>query len=159
LLIGEMRDRETIMAALHAAETGHLVFSTLHTTDAVQTINRIVNAFEPHVRDPIRHQLASILQGIISQRLVKKAEGRGRLAVAELLMITPAIRDYIMRDETSEIYQMLSKAELEGVNNLNHALHRACRNQYITPEDALAVSDNPTELQQMMRGAFHGTGT
>lgn len=159
LLIGEMRDRETIMAALHAAETGHLVFSTLHTTDSVQTISRIVNAFEPHVRDPIRTQLASILQGIISQRLVKRAEGRGRLAVAELLLITPAIRDYIMRDETAEIYHMLSKAELEGVNNLNHALHRAYRNQYITMEDALNISDNPTELQQMMRGAFHGTGT
>lgn len=157
LLIGEMRDRETMMAALHAAETGHLVFSTLHTTDSVNTINRIVNAFEPHEREPIRHQLAGILQGTISQRLVKKAEGRGRLAVAEIMVVTPAIRDYIMRDQMMEIYQLLDSAEFEGANSLNHALYQACQNQFITAEDALGVSENPSELQQMLRGAFHGT--
>lgn len=157
LLIGEMRDRETIMAAMHAAETGHLVFSTLHTTDSVQTINRIVNAFEPHTREPIRQQLANILQGIVAQRLVKRADGKGRLAVAEIMVVSPAIRDYIMRDEMSEIYQLMTTAEQEGASSLNHALHRAYQNNYITMEDALNTTENVTELQQMMRGAFHGT--
>jgi twitching motility protein PilT len=159
LLVGEMRDRETMLAALHAAETGHLVFSTLHTTDSVQTINRIVNAFEPHERDPIRQQLAGVLQGTISQRLVKKAEGRGRVAVAEIMIVTPAIRDYIMRDQMLEIYQLLDSAEFDGAKSLNHSLYRACQNGLITAEDALAASENPTELQQMIRGAFHGTNS
>lgn len=159
LLIGEMRDRETMMAALHAAETGHLVFSTLHTTDSVQTINRIINAFEPYERDPIRQQIAGVLQGTISQRLVKKAEGKGRLAVAEIMVVSPAIRDYVMRDEMGEIYQLLTNAEFEGCCSLNHSLFQAYRNSLITAEDALEVSENPTELQQMLRGAFHGTNT
>lgn len=159
ILIGEMRDRETMMAALHAAETGHLVFSTLHTTDSVQTINRIINAFEPYERDPIRNQLAGVLQGTVSQRLVKKAEGKGRLAVAEIMVVSPAIRDYILRDEMGEIYQLLNNAEFEGARSLNNSLYWAYRNNLITAEDALATSENPTELQQMLRGAFHGTGS
>ncbi len=159
LLIGEMRDRETIMAALHAAETGHLVFSTLHTTDSVQTINRIINAFEPYEREAIRHQLGNVLQGTISQRLVKKAEGKGRLAVAEIMVVSPAIRDYIMRDEMDEIYQLLNSAEFEGACSLNHSLYRAYRNGFITAEEALATSENQQELQQMIRGAFHGSNS
>jgi twitching motility protein PilT len=159
ILIGEMRDRETIMSALHAAETGHLVFSTLHTTDSVQTINRIINAFEPYERDPVRNQLAGVLQGTVSQRLVKKAEGKGRLAVSEIMVVSPAIRDYILRDEMGEIYQLLNNAEFEGVRSLNNSLYWACRNLLITDEDALSVSENPSELQQMLRGAFHGTSS
>ena len=159
ILIGEMRDRETMMAALHAAETGHLVFSTLHTTDSVQTINRIINAFEPFEREPVRNQLAGVLQGTISQRLVKKAEGKGRLAVAEIMVVSPAIRDYILREEMGEIYQLLNNAEFEGARSLNHSLYWAYRNNLITAEDALGTSENPTELQQMLRGAFHGTSS
>lgn len=157
LLIGEMRDRETMMAALHAAETGHLVFSTLHTVDSVQTINRIINAFEPFEREPIRNQIAGVLQGTVSQRLVKRAEGKGRLAVAEIMTVTPAIRDYIMRDQMDEIYQLLSMGEFEGACSLNHSLYRAYRNGLIKAEDALDASENQTELQQMMRGAYHGS--
>lgn len=159
ILIGEMRDRETMLAALHAAETGHLVFSTLHTTDSVQTINRIINAFEPYERDPIRNQLGGVLQGTISQRLVKKAEGKGRVAVSEVMVVSPAIRDYILRDEMGEIYQLLNNAEFEGAHSLNHSLHNAFRNGLITAKDALDTSENPTELQQMLRGAFHGSST
>ncbi|MGE0201470.1 MAG: type IV pilus twitching motility protein PilT [Candidatus Melainabacteria bacterium] len=157
LLIGEMRDRETMMAALHASETGHLVFSTLHTVDSVQTINRIINAFEPYERDAIRHQLAGVLQGTISQRLVKRAEGQGRLAVAEIMVVSPAIRDYIMREEMDEIYQLLKAGEFEGTCSLNHSLYMACRNQLIKAEDALSISENKSELHQMMRGAFQGS--
>jgi len=159
LLIGEMRDRETMMAALHAAETGHLVFSTLHTTDSVQTINRIINAFEPYEREPIRQQIAGVLQGTVSQRLVKRAEGKGRVAVAEIMVVTPAIRDYIMRDEMGEIYQLLQSDEYEGACSLNHSLHKAWKNNLISAEDALATSENPPELQQLMRGAYHGTAS
>lgn len=157
LLIGEMRDRETMMAALHAAETGHLVLSTLHTVDSVQTINRIINAFEPFEREAIRHQIAGVLQGTISQRLVKKAEGSGRVAVAEIMVVSPAIRDYIRRDEMDEIYQLLAGGEFEGTCSLNHSLLRAYKNQLITAEGALSTSENAAELQQMLRGAYHGT--
>lgn len=157
ILIGEMRDRETMLAALHAAETGHLVFSTLHTVDSVQTINRIINAFEPFEREPIRHQIANVLQGTFSQRLVKRAEGKGRLAVGELMVVTPAIRDYILRDQMDDIYQLLNMAEFEGACSLNHSLYRAVRNGFITPEDALDICENRTELQQMLRGAYHGS--
>jgi len=157
ILIGEMRDRETIMSALNAAETGHLVFSTLHTTDSVQTINRIINAFEPYERDSIRSQLAGVLQGTVSQRLVKKAEGRGRLAVSEIMVVSPAIKDYILRDEMGEIYELLKSAEFEGARSLNSSLYWCYRNNLISPEEAMAASENPTELQQMLRGAFHGS--
>jgi len=157
ILIGEMRDRETMLAALHAAETGHLVFSTLHTVDSVQTINRIINAFEPFEREPIRHQIANVLQGTFSQRLVRRAEGRGRIAVGELMVVTPAIRDYILRDQMDDIYQLLNMAEFEGACSLNHSLYRAVRNGYITPEAALDTCENRTELQQMLRGAYHGS--
>ena len=153
LLVGEMRDRETIMAALHAAETGHLVFST------VQTINRIINAFEPYEREAVRSQLANVLMGTVSQRLVKKAEGKGRLAVSEIMVVSPAIRDYIARDEMDEIYQLLDSAEFEGACSLNHSLYRAYRNGYITADEALLTTENPTELQQMLRGAFHGSNS
>lgn len=157
ILIGEMRDRETMLAALHAAETGHMVFSTLHTTDSIQTIHRIINAFEPYEREPIRHQIAQILQGTLSQRLVKRADGKGRLAVAEIMMVTPAIRDYILRDETEEIYQLLKNSAFQEIQSLNHSMYMAVRNNLITPDEALANSENETELQQMLRGAFHGT--
>jgi twitching motility protein PilT len=157
ILIGEMRDRETMMSAINASETGHLVFSTLHTNDAVQTINRIINAFEPHERDPIRRQLSDVLQGTISQRLVRKAEGRGRLALMEIMLVTPAIRDYIYKNEIELIYELMKEGDYEGMCSLNHSLYKAYRNQLITAEDALAATDKPSELQQFMRGAYHGT--
>ncbi|MEB3245939.1 MAG: type IV pilus twitching motility protein PilT [Vampirovibrionales bacterium] len=157
VLIGEMRDRETMMAALHAAETGHLVFSTLHTNDAVQTINRIINAFEPHEREPVRFQLANVLQGTVSQRLVRKAEGAGRLAMLEIMFVTPAVRDYIERNEIDEIYALLKAGEFEGMCSLNLTLYKAYQNGLITDEIALGTSDNPHELHQMLRGAFHGS--
>jgi twitching motility protein PilT len=156
ILIGEMRDRDTMMAAINASETGHLVFSTLHTNDAVQTINRIINAFEPHARDPIRRQLSTVLQGTVSQRLVRKAEGKGRLAVAEIMIVTPAIRDYIYKDEIDLIYDLLKEGDYEGMTSLNHSLYRAYRNNYITAEEALDTSDKPSEMQQLLRGAYHG---
>lgn len=157
ILVGEMRDRETMMAAINASETGHLVFSTLHTNDAVQTINRIINAFEPHERDPIRRQLSDVLQGTVSQRLVRKAEGKGRVAVMEIMIVTPAIRDYIYKNEIDQIYELMKEGDYEGMCSLNHALYRAYRNQQITADEAMLVTDKPSELHQLLRGAYHGT--
>jgi twitching motility protein PilT len=157
ILIGEMRDRETILAAIQAAETGHLVFSTLHTADSVQTINRIINAFQPHERDPIRIQLASVLQGAVSQRLVAKAEGRGRVAVNEVLVVTSTVRDYILKNEMEEIYQLLNSGGYDGMMSLNHSLLRAYQNNTITADAAISASENPVQLNQMLRGAYHGT--
>jgi len=157
ILIGEMRDRETITAALHAAETGHLVFSTLHTIDAVQTINRIINVFEPHERESVRLQIGDVLMGTVSQRLVKHKHRLGRVAVAEIMNVTPAVRDYIKRNEIDEIYQMLKRAESDDMCNLNAALYKAVVNDLICEEEALKTSDHPTEFNQMLRGAFHGT--
>ena len=159
ILIGEMRDRETILAAVQAAETGHLVFSTLHTADSVQTINRIINAFQPHERDPIRIQLASVLQGAVSQRLITKAEGRGRIAVNEVLVVTSTVRDYILKNEMEEIYHILNGGGYEGMMSLNHSLLRAFQNNQITAEAAISTSENPVQLNQMLRGAYHGTFT
>lgn len=157
ILIGEMRDRETISSALHAAETGHLVFSTLHTVDAVQTINRIINIYEPFERDSVRRQLANVLQATLSQRLVRKVEGKGRIAVLEIMMVTPAIRDYMIRDEVEEIYQLMKTGTYDGMCNLNTALFRASKNGFISAEEALRVSDNQIELQMMLRGAYQGS--
>jgi twitching motility protein PilT len=157
ILVGEMRDQETMMAAINASETGHLVFSTLHTNDAVQTINRIINAFEPHERDPVRRQLAEVLQGTVSQRLVRKAEGKGRIAIMEIMIATPAIRDYIYKNEIDQIYELMQEGDFEGMCSLNHALYRAYRNHLITAEEAMLTTDKPSELHQLLRGAYHGT--
>lgn len=157
ILIGEMRDRETISSALKAAETGHLVFSTLHTTDAVQTINRIINAFEPYEREPIRLQIAATLQGTVAQKLVKRSEGKGRVPATEVLVVTPAVRDYIARDEIDNIYQLLNTGDFDGMMSMNMSLYKLVKNNLITPEEAIESSNSPNELQQMLRGAFHGS--
>ncbi|MGD9580020.1 MAG: type IV pilus twitching motility protein PilT [Vampirovibrionia bacterium] len=157
ILIGEMRDRETISSALKAAETGHLVFSTLHTTDAVQTINRIINAFEPYEREPVRLQIAATLQGTVAQKLVKRAEGKGRVPATEVLVVTPAVRDYIARDEIDNIYQLLSTGDFDGMMSMNMSLYKLVKNNLISPDEALEASNSSNELQQMLRGAFHGS--
>jgi twitching motility protein PilT len=157
ILIGEMRDRDTISSALKAAETGHLVFSTLHTTDAVQTINRIINAFEPYEREPIRLQIAATLQGTIAQKLVKRSEGKGRVPATEILVVTPAVRDYIARDEIDNIYQLLSTGDYDGMMSMNMSLYKLVKNNLIAPEEAIEASNSPNELHQMLRGAFHGS--
>ncbi|MFM7469365.1 MAG: type IV pilus twitching motility protein PilT [Vampirovibrionales bacterium] len=153
ILIGEMRDRETVQAALHAAETGHLVFSTLHTIDAVQTINRIINLFEPHERDAVRVQLASILVGTVSQRLALKRDNQGRIAVGEIMMVSPTVRDFIYKNQIESIYEIVNSSEFEGSCSLNVSLYMATLNEYITQEEAMKLSVNRPELQMMFRGS------
>ncbi len=156
ILIGEMRDRETISSALKAAETGHLVFSTLHTTDAVQTINRIINSFEPHERESVRLQVASTLRGTVAQKLVKRKD-KGRVPATEILVVTPAARDYIIRDEVDKIYELIQDGDYSGMMSMNLSLFKLVKAGLITQEMALESSDTPNEMEQLLKGAFHGT--
>ena len=157
ILIGEMRDQETIISALKAAETGHLVMSTLHTMDAVQTVNRIINAFPPHEQEQIRKQLSPVLTGTIAQRLVPKATGVGRIAAVEVLVGTGTAKDLIFKNEIDALYEVIQGGSYDGMQTMNMSLFKNYQENVITVEDALEASYNKTELQQMMRGAFHGT--
>ncbi|MFP5501869.1 MAG: type IV pilus twitching motility protein PilT, partial [Candidatus Sericytochromatia bacterium] len=158
ILIGEMRDQETILAAMKAAETGHLVLSTLHTTDAVQTINRILNTFPPHEREALRHELATVLRGCIAQRLIQRSDGPGRVAVHEILVNTPTISDLIQKNEIGACYDIIGQGNMDGMQSMNMAIFQCYQDEFISLDDALSYSDNPNELQRMMRGAFHGSG-
>ncbi len=155
ILIGEMRDAETVSSALKAAETGHLVFSTLHTSDAVQTINRIINIFPLEHQDQVIYQLANVLTATIAQRLIPRSDGMGRVAVHEILINTPTVKDLIIRKELEEIYKAITAGGFDGMVSMNQSLYHHFKNGYITQEDALGYSDSPNELEQMMRGAFH----
>jgi len=157
ILIGEMRDLETISNALKAAETGHLVFSTLHTTDAVQTINRIINAFEPHVRDSVRMQIASVLRGTVAQKLVRRRDGKGRVPATEVLVVTPAAKDYIERNDIDRLYDLINKGGFNNMMSMNMSLLRLVRAGLISEETAIEQSNNPNEMRQLIQGAFHGT--
>ena len=157
IFIGEIRDIETIMSALKAAETGHLVFATIHTNDAVQTVNRIVNMFPPGDRQFIREQLAQILRGTVSQKLVPTNDGAGRRPACELLVCTSTVKDFIIKDELEEIYDLVKKGSFNKMITMNNSLYQLCKAGYITPETALEFSDNKNELQQALRGVYHGT--
>lgn len=157
ILIGEIRDRDTVISALKASETGHLVFSTLHTNDAVQTINRIVNMFDPQDRQFIRNQLASTLRGTVSQKLVNCKTGEGRRPACEVLVSTPTIRDFIIKDELEQIYTLVKKGSFNEMLTMNMSLYQLVKDDVITEEEALEKSDDKNELKQMFRGVFHGT--
>lgn len=157
ILIGEIRDKDTIVSALKASETGHLVFATLHTNDAIQTITRIVNMFEPQDRDFVRRQLASTLRGTVSQKLVKSKTGEGRIPATEILVITPTVKDFIIKDELEQIYDLVKKGSFNDMLTMNMSLFKLVEREMITQEEALEKSDNKNELQQMLRGVFQGT--
>jgi twitching motility protein PilT len=157
ILIGEIRDRETIVSALKASETGHLVFATLHTNDAVQTINRIVNLFDPQDRQYIRNQLASTLRGTISQKLILNKACEGRYPACEILVSTPTIKDFIIKDELEQIYNLVKKGSFNEMITMNMSLFKLLKENIITEEEALNNSEDQNELKQMMRGAFQGT--
>ena len=157
IFIGEIRDRETVSAALKAAETGHLVFATIHTNDAIQTVNRIVNMFEPSDRDFVRSQLAQVLRGTVSQKLLPLADGSGRRPACEVLVVTPTVKDFIVKDKLEDIYELVKKGSFNNMITMNASIYRLYEQELITEELAIAFSDNKTELQQMFRGVFHGT--
>ncbi len=136
ILVGEMRDLETIQMALTAAETGHLVLATLHTNSAAQTINRIIDVFPPHQQEQIRVQLSEALLGVLAQTLMLRAEGHSRVAAIELLVATPAIRNLIREGKTFQIPSMIETGAKEGMTSLDQCLRELVRHGTITPEAA-----------------------
>ncbi|HXE79685.1 MAG TPA: type IV pilus twitching motility protein PilT [Vicinamibacterales bacterium] len=161
VLIGEMRDLETVEAALRIAETGHLTFATLHTNSAAQTINRIIDVFPAHQQGQIRTQLSLVLEGIICQALLPKIGG-GRVVSLEILIPTPAIRNLIREDKIHQIYSaMQTGQEKVGMQTANQSLATLYMKKLITLETALAASSMPDELQEMIQrgvGVVPGAG-
>lgn len=139
ILIGEMRDLETMQAAITAAETGHLVFSTLHTTSAPQTVDRIIDVFPPHQQSQIRSQLSITLEAVITQRLLKRAGG-GRVPACEILIATPALRNLIREGKTHQIYSLIELGREYGMQTMEDALNDLLRKRQITREEASSVA-------------------
>ncbi|MBI5056245.1 MAG: type IV pilus twitching motility protein PilT [Nitrospirae bacterium] len=157
VLIGEMRDLETIEAALTVSETGHLTLATLHTNTAIQTINRIIDVFPAHQQEQIRIQLSFVLEGIISQQLLPKKTGAGRVLAVEVLVPTPAIRNLIREDKTHQVYSMMQTGQAKfGMQTMNQSLFELYKKGLIAYEDALAKSTVPDELLNMMQRASLG---
>jgi twitching motility protein PilT len=156
ILVGEMRDFETIETALTAAETGHLVMSTLHTVDATETINRIISAFPPYHQRQVRLQLASIIKGIVSQRLVPKADGLGRVPAAEVMVSTARIRECVIeKDKTTEIHDAITKGYTTyGMQSFDQSLMLLLKRGLITYEEALRQSSNPDDFALRVKGVM-----
>jgi twitching motility protein PilT len=151
ILVGEMRDLETIAAALTLAETGHLVLSTLHTQDAAQTVDRIIDVFPPYQQEQIRVMLASSLKGVVSQILLPRADGEGRVAAREVLVVTPAISAIIREGKTHQIYSAIQTGAREGMCTMEKSLAELCRSGQITLEDAMSKANHPQELKNLAR--------
>lgn len=147
ILVGEMRDLETISLALTAAETGHLVFSTLHTQDAPQTIDRIIDVFPTHQQQQVRVQLASTLKAVICQQLLPKADGRGRVAAREVMIVTHAISNLIREGKTHQIYSAIETGAQHGMCTLEASLAELVKDRLITLEDAFGKANNPDTLR------------
>lgn len=154
ILVGEMRDMETTEIALEASETGHLVLSTLHTTDASKTVNRIIGIYPKSEEHVIRTRLANSFRYIVSQRLIPRANGPGRLAAVEILKATPRTREYIEQGETEgkTLLEAMNDGELEGMQHFDQVIERLIRNGTITQEDGLAFATNPSNLLLRLSG-------
>jgi twitching motility protein PilT len=153
VLVGEMRDLETIEAALTISETGHLVFATLHTNSAVSTVNRIIDVFPPHQQPQVRSKLSFVLQGVVSQQLLPRMGTPGRVMALEVLVPNPAIRNLIREDKVHQIYsQMQVGQEKFGMQTLNQSLYSLYQRRLISQEEAMGRSIEPDELRMMMEG-------
>jgi twitching motility protein PilT len=150
ILVGEMRDLETIAATLTIAETGHLAFATLHTNSAAEAINRIIDVFPSHQQSQVRAQLAFVLEGIVTQTLLPKAQGKGRVMAAEILVVTPAIRALIRDDKVHQIYSSMQAGKKWGMQTLNDALYALYMSREVTADECLRVSGDPVEFQRMI---------
>lgn len=157
ILIGEMRDIETVSVALTAAETGHLVFGTLHTQDAAQSVERILNLYPADKVQQVRMQLSLGLQAIICQRLVSKADGKGRAAALEILIATPLIRKMLLEGGTSKLPGAVQAAQSDGMQTFNQALVKLVKDGIISEEDAVNASSKPDELKLNLKGIYSGT--
>ncbi len=151
VLIGEMRDLETIEAALVVAETGHLVFSTLHTNSAVQTINRIIDVFPPHQQAQVRAQLSLVLQGAISQQLIQRKDGKGRVLAAEIMIPNAAIRNLIREEKVHQIYSQMQVGQTRyGMQTTSQALVNLVQRNLITVDEAVGHATEVDEVRQML---------
>lgn len=157
ILIGEIRDVETLTSAMKAAETGHLVIASLHTNDAIQTVNRIVGMFEPKDRENVRKQLADTLRACIAQKLLPLKNAHGRVPACEIMVVTSTIKDFIIKDELEQIYDLVKKGSYNDMITMNMSLLQLIKEDLITKDIAVEVSDNKVEIEQMLRGAYHGT--
>jgi twitching motility protein PilT len=154
ILIGEMRDLETIQAALLTAETGHLTFATLHTNSCVETINRIIDVFPPHQQQQVRTQLSFVLEGILSQQLLPKLGGKGRALAMEVLIPNPAIRNLVREDKIQQLYSLMQVGQAKfGMQTMNQALLSLVERRLISAEDAMEHSHNMDEFRQMLSNA------
>ncbi len=158
ILIGEMRDLETIQAALTIAETGHLAFATLHTNNCAQTINRIIDVFPPYQQVQVRTQLSFVVQGIISQVLVPKAGGPGRVLACEVMMATPAIRALIRDDKVHQIYSLIQAGQKYGMQTMNQSLYSLYLSGRVSLETVTRLSTDPDELLRMIGEGRPGNG-
>lgn len=152
LLIGEMRDRESADAALYFAETGHLVLSTLHTMNAAQAIERLLAFFPPDHTQEILHRLSITLEGIVSQRLVPRLDGSGRVAALEILLATPRVRELVRRGDVNAIKQAIQAGGQEGMQTFDQALYDLYRRGLVSLEEALRNADSPNDLRLRIRG-------
>jgi len=150
ILVGEMRDLETIAAALTLAETGHLVLSTLHTQDAAQTVDRIIDVFPPYQQEQIRVMVASCLRGVISQILLPRADEQGRVAAREVLVVTPGISAIIREGKTHQIYSAIQTGANVGMCTMEKSLAALVREGLVNEEDALSKANHPQELRPLL---------
>jgi twitching motility protein PilT len=156
ILVGEMRDLETISLAISAAETGHLVFGTLHTQDAPQTVDRIIDVFPSHQQSQIRTQLANALQGIITQTLLPLRDGKGRVVACEILVPTPGVRNLIREGKNHQIYSAMQTGSKFGMQTMDAALVELVRKGAISREEAEKRSSNPDELNRLIGSGSQG---
>ena len=158
ILVGEMRDLETISTALTAAETGHLVFATLHTQDTAQTVDRIIDVFPPHQQQQVRVQLSVALQGIVAQQLLPTADGASRTVASEVLVPNAAVRNLIREGKTHQIYSVLQTSSSSGMQTMDSSLAQLVRAGKITRSLADQRSSTPDELRRLLGGGMSGTG-
>jgi len=156
ILIGEMRDLETIATAITAAETGHLVFATLHTMSAAQAVERIVDVFPPYQQEQVRMQLSLSLEGVLSQALLPRRDGRGRVAALEVLRMTPAVRNLIREGKTYQLPSAIQSGFRDGMQSLNQALRRLVEEGLVNYEEALARASSLEEFNQLLGRARVG---
>lgn len=150
ILIGEMRDLETIQAALNIAETGHLVFATLHTPDAPQSVNRIIDVFPPHQQNQVRVQLSFVLQAVFSQMLLPRITGHGRILACEIFLVTPAARNLIREQKIEQVYTLMQTGGKYGMQTMNQALFDLYSRDLISYQEAISHSIDPEDLRRLL---------
>jgi pilus retraction protein PilT len=152
IFVGELRDPETVAVAFHSAETGHLVLSTLHATNATTAVERLLHFFPPEVRSSVLLQLSMTLRAVIAQRLVPRAEGKGRVAALEIMLVTPRVQALIRRGELETIRSAIEEGTNEGLQTFDQALLDLYRRKVVTQDDALRFSDSPNNLRLRIKG-------